>query len=88
MADYFIPQLIGDFFKIGSWLLAFLMIAKAKTKLYITTELLFGGFLILLSVLGIQYFGAIGAIYAYALNYMLYFVLMIFVFSKIIWLKR
>jgi PST family polysaccharide transporter len=88
MAGYFIPQLIGDFFKIASWLLAFLMIAKAKTKLYITTELLFGIFLILLSVLGIQYFGAIGAIYAYALNYMLYFVLMIFVFSKIIWLKR
>jgi PST family polysaccharide transporter len=88
MADYFIPQLIGDFFKIGSWLLAFLMIAKAKTKLYITTELLFGGFLILFSVIGIQYFGAIGALYAYAFNYVLYFILMVFVFSKIIWLKR
>ena len=37
----FIWQLLGDFFKICSWLLAFLMIAKAMTRVFVTTEILF-----------------------------------------------
>ena len=41
MKPLFTFQLLGDFFKIGSWLLAFLMIAKAMTKVFIFTEILF-----------------------------------------------
>ena len=32
--------IIGDFFKIMSWLLAFVMVAKSMTKMYIITEII------------------------------------------------
>ena len=41
MIDFFLWQLIGDFFKIMSWILAFIMVAKSMTKLYIITEIIF-----------------------------------------------
>jgi PST family polysaccharide transporter len=41
MKPLFTYQLLGDFFKIGSWLLAYLMIAKALAKTFIITEILF-----------------------------------------------
>lgn len=37
----FFWQLIGDTLKIASWLMAFVMLAKAMVKLYIITELVF-----------------------------------------------
>ncbi|WP_290381704.1 O-antigen translocase, partial [uncultured Muribaculum sp.] len=41
MTQLFIWQMAGDFFKICSWLLAFLMVAKSMTKAYISTEIIF-----------------------------------------------
>ncbi|RYZ25813.1 MAG: O-antigen translocase, partial [Chitinophagaceae bacterium] len=38
MKPLFLFQLVGDFFKIGSWLLGYLMIAKAMTKTFLITE--------------------------------------------------
>lgn len=63
-------------FKIGSWLLAYLMLAKALTKEYIITEILFSVTLIFLSRWFIGQYGVIGATYAFALNYGLYWILM------------
>ncbi|MES2691371.1 MAG: O-antigen translocase, partial [Bacteroidota bacterium] len=65
MNGYFLPQIAGDFFKIASWLLAFNMLAKAMTKLYIITEVVFTGTLIMASVLFVDTWGAVGAVYAY-----------------------
>jgi len=41
MKGYFTFQIIGDTFKIASWVLAFLMIAKAMTRWFIITEIIF-----------------------------------------------
>ena len=41
MSDLFFYQLIGDIFKIASWLLGYLMIAKAMTRIFIITEIVF-----------------------------------------------
>jgi PST family polysaccharide transporter len=49
MKALFTYQLLGDFFKIGSWLLAFLMIAKAMTKTFIATEIIFAASYVALS---------------------------------------
>lgn len=76
MEELFAFQLIGDFLKIGSWLLAFLMLAKALTKTYIITEILFSAGLVLLSYFFINRFGIIGATYAFALNYGIYWIIM------------
>lgn len=82
MQELFLFQLIGDVLKISSWLLAFLMLAKAMTRLFIITEIVFN-----LSFVGLVYFcvghwGLIGVTYAYAANYFLYLVTMSLVIGK------
>lgn len=84
MSDYFLPQLIGDVFKISSWLLAFLMLAKAMTKQFIITEIVFSLSLYIMTILMVDKYGAIGAIYAYDLNYFIYLLLMVYLFRKTI----
>lgn len=88
MSDYFLPQVAGDFFKIASWLLAFNMLAKAMTRLYIITEIVFTGTLIIASFLFVDAWGAVGAVYAYAFNYLLYFITMVVLFRKTLFQKE
>ena len=82
MKPLFTFQLLGDFFKIGSWLLAYLMVAKAMTKTYIYTEVTFAASNVALSYLLINHFGIIGATYSFCINYFLYWILMWFVMKK------
>jgi PST family polysaccharide transporter len=76
MKPLFIYQLLGDFFKIGSWLLAYLMIAKAMTKTYIATEIIFAASYVALSYYFMNRYGIIGATYSFCINYALYWLSM------------
>jgi len=82
MKPLFTFQLLGDFFKIGSWLLAFLMIAKAMTKTYITTEIIFAASYVAFSYYFMNHYGIIGATYSFCLNYFLYWILMWILMKK------
>ena len=82
MMELFAWQLMGDVIKIASWLLAYLMLAKAMTKVFIYTEVLFSALFVGLSILFVDKFGLVGITYAYALNYLLYLFMMIFIFRK------
>ncbi|NRN30286.1 O-antigen translocase [Photorhabdus heterorhabditis] len=84
MRPLFTWQIIGDIFKISSWLLAYIMLAKSMTKTYIVTEIIFNISFMILSYLFINNFGLIGITYAYTLNYVSYMIFMIFIFSSII----
>lgn len=84
MRDIFFWQLVGDFFKISSYLLAFLMLAKKKTKLYISSEVIFSVAYVFLSYLFTHKFGLEGITIAFALNYFLYFLFMTVVFRKLL----
>lgn len=86
MRDLFAAQMIGDFFKISSWLLAYLFWAKALIKQFIITEVLFNLSFIGLACLGVRYFGLQGSAYGYAINYFVYFITMVVLFSFL--LKR
>lgn len=79
----FMFQLLGDVLKIGSWLLSFLMLAKAMTRMYITTEILFNISLIAMSWIFLDYFGLVGLTYAFALNCLIYWITMGVIFKKI-----
>ena len=83
MQQLFIWQLVGDLFKISSWLVAFLMVAKAMTKAFIITEILFSALFVGLSFAFIRFSGVVGITQAYMINYMLYTVLMFVIFRKI-----
>jgi PST family polysaccharide transporter len=76
MLPLFKYQLIGDFLKIGSWLLAYLMLSKAMVKTFIITEVLFSFSFVALSYWLMSNHGIIGATYSFAINYGVYWALM------------
>jgi PST family polysaccharide transporter len=82
MMSLFLFQLLGDVFKIGSWLFAFNMLAKAQTRLFMISEIVFSISFVCLSVLFSNWFGLMGVTMGFAVNYLLYWVVMGFVFCK------
>ena len=75
MRDLFFWQMIGDSLKIGSWILAYLMLSKAMTKLFITTEIIFALTSILLTYICTQFFGFKGVSIAHLVNYGMYWII-------------
>ena len=69
MRDLFFWQLCGDVIKIASWLLAYLMLAKAMVKLFIVTEVVFGVAFVLLSLALSERYGLEGVALAHFINY-------------------
>lgn len=88
MREYFTFQIIGDGLKIASWILAYLMVAKAMTRLFILTEIIFSFTYVLFSILFMNIFGSVGVTYGYALNYFMYLILMLFLFRKTLFPTR
>ncbi len=80
--ELFLWQLIGDFIKLAAWLISYLMIAKAMTKAYVTTEILFSVNYVVLSVIFVDSFGLVGVTYAFSLNYFMYFLTMVVITRK------
>jgi PST family polysaccharide transporter len=76
MSNLFFWQLVGDFFKIVSWLIAYLMIAKSMTKLFVATEIIFSAFYVGLAFFLGNLFGLRGIIIGYAANYAVYLLTM------------
>ena len=82
MQELFAWQMLGDTLKIGSWILGYVLTAKALVGLYIFSEFIFSClffFLVwyLTSLMGIK-----GVAVAHALNYLLHF---LFMFSVLKW---
>lgn len=74
MSGLFLWRVIGDFLKISSWLIAFLMHAKAMTKLFIITEISFTIFYVIIAFLLGNIIGLQGIVLGYAINYAVYFI--------------
>ena len=87
MESLFFWQLIGDFFKMASWILSFLLVAKAKTKIFIFTEIGFVFFYVTISYFFLKEFGLVGTTIAFALNYFIYFISMLLIFKKLLFKK-
>lgn len=87
MKELFFWQLLGDFFKILSWILAFLMVAKSMTKIYIFTEIFFASLFVGLSHYFIDKNGLIGATQSYCVNYFIYLIAMIIIFRNLLFNK-
>lgn len=76
MRELVLWQMIGDSLKIGSWILAYLMLSKAMTKLFISTEIIFSITLVLFTYIAIERLGFVGVSVAYVINYALYWIVM------------
>jgi polysaccharide transporter, PST family len=82
MLELFKWQLVGDVIKISSWILSYIMLAKAMTRVFIYTEIGFSILFIFLSIVFIDNFGLIGITYAFCINYFMYLIMMILIFRK------
>jgi PST family polysaccharide transporter len=85
--ELFSCQLLGDGLKISSWLISFLMVAKAMYRTYIITEVLFSFMYICSSIVLVDGFGVIGTTYAHLLTYLFYFISMCFMFRRVLFNK-
>lgn len=79
MRELFPWQLLGDTFKIGAWILAYLMLGKAMIKLFVATEIAFA----ISFVMWVYYFSSFGGIesasIAHAVNYFIYFLVLLII---------
>lgn len=76
MEQLFSYQLIGDFFKMSSWVIAFLMITKTQFRIFIFSEIFFSLSLVLLNHYFMKNYGINGTSFAYMVNYIMYFMFM------------
>lgn len=88
MRSLFLFQLLGDFVKMASWTLAYLMVAKAMTKTYVITEILFSGLFYLLTIIFTELNGIIGVTQAHLINYSIYLGLVIVLFRKSLFFRK
>ena len=84
MEELFAWQMVGDTLKIGSWLLAYIMLAKAMTKIFIISEISFSISFYVLTIIFTQYTGLKAVTIAYAINYFFYWIMMaIIIFNSL-----
>lgn len=88
MESLFGWQLAGDIFKMCSWLLSFLMVAKAMTSKFIITEVAFNLLYLTMAFLFMKMNGVVGLTQGYLITYIAYSILMICLFRNIILAKK
>jgi PST family polysaccharide transporter len=76
MRELFGWQVIADVLKLGSWILAFVMLGRAMTKVFVVTETLFHVSLFILSWQFSRQMGLSGIPVAFAVNAALYWLTM------------
>jgi O-antigen/teichoic acid export membrane protein len=84
MKNLFAYQLMGDFFKMITWVLGYVLLAKAMTKTFIIVEIVSCTLFALLSMFFIDHYGKIGATMGYACSFAIQFIIMLFVLRKIL----
>ncbi|MGI2065101.1 O-antigen translocase [Shewanella sp. MF08487] len=71
--ELFAIQLTGDVIKIAAWLYAYPMLSRGATKWFIVTEIVFTFSFVVLTYGLVNIHGVVGANMAYAINYLIYF---------------
>ncbi len=80
-------QIIGDFLKSIAWLLAFVLIAKGRTVTNVLLNLVIYVFYYIAIIFFVERLGFVGASTAYFITYLVYFILVVFIFRKLLILK-
>lgn len=75
-------QLLGDFFKICSWVLSYFLIAKAITQTFVILEVIFTLSYVVFTQFIVQFYGFEYVALGYALNYLVYLIVLVFLFIR------
>lgn len=84
MSNLFLPQLIGDFLKIVSWSLSYILLAKSMMKEYVILELLSPIVFLFLSYNLVNIYGVIGITYSYDVSIIIYLSVLLFIFRNLL----
>ena len=71
-------QMVGDTLKVASWLLGYILTAKAFVGLLIFSEIFFAALFFTLVNFAVPQWGLAGVSMAYAMNYFFHFLFMFF----------
>jgi len=82
MNTLFAWQLTGDVLKIGSWILAYVLIGKASTRVFVVTEIVFSILLVIFTIVLTSQVGLEGSVMAFALNYLVYWITLYYLTSR------
>jgi O-antigen/teichoic acid export membrane protein len=74
--------MLGMLFKAASWALAFSIVAKGDNRLFFVTETVGNALLLLLNLVGYQYFGLNGIGISFTAGYILYFILILIMVKR------
>jgi PST family polysaccharide transporter len=88
MESLFLPRLLSDLLQMVSWIVSYIMLAKAMVKKMIVTQVVFSALTYLMSVWGFDLFGLEGVMWGNVIRYILYCLLMFYMFRDILWSKR
>ena len=77
-------QLLGDFFKMTSWTLSFLILAQSRTTLFVSSQFIFAIAFISLTYYFIQNYGIEGFPMAYAVKQGLYLIFVFVIYRKML----
>ena len=80
-------HLLGDIFKINTWVLGNVLISKAKTKAFIAFQIAWAIIFSTLVMLFVNNYGFAGVSYAYFGACAIHFLSMNFYFRKLLWIK-
>lgn len=72
--EYISWACLGMLLRLAAWVISFLFVAKAESKLFIVNELAGCAYYLLFSIVGYKYWGLQGVGAAFALNYLVYFI--------------
>jgi len=81
-------HLLGDAFKMNSWVLGNILISKARTKAFVLFQIFWGVIFCLLTVILVNGYGFIGVSIAYFISYIIHFIGMNIYFRKLLWVKQ
>ncbi|SDM17707.1 O-antigen translocase [Pedobacter antarcticus] len=87
MEDLFVYQLLGDVMKVASLILGYLLVAKAMFKTAMFTETFFAVMWVVFGYLFVDMFGLKGVTIAFFANYIIYFLIMVYIFRHILFGK-
>lgn len=80
-------HLLGDIFKINTWVLANVLISKARTKTYIAFQFAWAIEFSIFVILFVKNYGFVGVSYAYFGACVINFISMNLYFRKLLWIK-
>lgn len=80
--DYIIWCAVGILFKMASFAIGYILLAKAESKLFLITETISSAVTFCLNILGYYFFGLIGLGIASALGFLFYMLMIYFIAKK------